>query len=171
MATEQHRLLAVFAHPDDESFRPGGTLALLARSGVCVQVLTATRGQAGSCGQPPICSMDELPMVRGDELRCACKALSLQEPILLDYYDGSLSDTDQMAIVPALLTVIREINPQVLLTFGEDGISGHPDHIAIARYTRRAYQLADQVAALLFNCRATVARICPGHAPDLRCPG
>ncbi len=51
-----HAILMVFAHPDDETFRPGGTLALLARRGVRVQVLTATRGQAGSRGDPPVCT-------------------------------------------------------------------------------------------------------------------
>mgnify|MGYP000732581162 CR=1 FL=1 len=64
-------LLAVFAHPDDEAYRPGGTLALLARRGVRVHLLTATRGQAGSCGEPPLCTPDELPTVRERELRCA----------------------------------------------------------------------------------------------------
>lgn len=68
-------LLAVFAHPDDETFRCGGTLALLAQRGVRVQVLTATRGQAGSCGAPPLCAPEELPAVRENELRCACAAL------------------------------------------------------------------------------------------------
>jgi len=77
-------LLAVFAHPDDESFRPGGTLALLARRGARVQVLTATRGGAGSCGNPPLCAPEELPALREAELRCACKALNLLPPILLD---------------------------------------------------------------------------------------
>lgn len=58
------RLLAVLAHPDDEAYRPGGTLALPARRGVRAHVLTATRGQAGSCGDPPLYARDELPVVR-----------------------------------------------------------------------------------------------------------
>ncbi len=57
-------LLAVFAHPDDETFRPGGTLAWLAQRDVRVHLLTATRGEAGSCGEPPLCAPDELPAVR-----------------------------------------------------------------------------------------------------------
>ena len=77
MAGGMPSLLAVFAHPDDETFRPGGTLALLARRGVEVHVLTATRGEAGSCGDPPLCSPEELPAVRESELRCACAALGL----------------------------------------------------------------------------------------------
>lgn len=64
-------LLAVFAHPDDETFRPGGTLALLACGGFPVHVLTATRGEAGSCGDPPLCTSEELAAVREKELRCA----------------------------------------------------------------------------------------------------
>ena len=72
-------LLAVFAHPDDETFRPGGTLALLARRGVKVHVLTLTHGEAGSCGRPPLCMPDELPACER-ELRCACAALGIQPP-------------------------------------------------------------------------------------------
>ena len=63
-------LLAVLAHPDDETFRCGGMLALLARQGVRVQVLTASRGQAGSCGDPPVCRPEVLGTVREAELRC-----------------------------------------------------------------------------------------------------
>jgi LmbE family N-acetylglucosaminyl deacetylase len=66
------RVLAVFAHPGDETFRCGGTLALLARCGVRAQVLTATRGQAGSRGDPSLCTPDEFPAMRENELRCAC---------------------------------------------------------------------------------------------------
>jgi LmbE family N-acetylglucosaminyl deacetylase len=66
-------LLAVLAHPDDESFRCGGTLALLARRGVRVNVLTATRGRAGSCGDPPLCRPDECPPCAS--VSCAVPAL------------------------------------------------------------------------------------------------
>jgi LmbE family N-acetylglucosaminyl deacetylase len=92
-------LLAVFAHPDDETFRPGGTLALLARQGVQVYLLTATRGEAGSCGDPPVCRPEELPVVRERELRCACAALGIEPPHILDYPDGRLSDVDPEAVV------------------------------------------------------------------------
>ncbi len=61
MAGDTPVLLAIFAHPDDETFRPGGTLALLAQRGVKVHVLTLTHGEAGSCGEPPLCTPDELP--------------------------------------------------------------------------------------------------------------
>jgi N-acetylglucosamine malate deacetylase 2 len=67
---------------------------------VRVQVLTATRGQAGSRGNPPLCVPEELPAVRESELRCACKALGILPPILLDYQDGQLSEADPENSLP-----------------------------------------------------------------------
>ncbi len=156
METKEHtsqimtsaNLLAVFAHPDDETFRCGGTLALLAQRGVRVQVLTATRGQAGSCGDPLLCTPEELPAVRENELRCACAALGIQPPILLDYQDGQLSEAVPEIIVSEILSVIREVKPQMILTYGPDGVSGHPDHIAIGRFTTEAFHRALDVVAL-----------------------
>lgn len=141
-------LLAVFAHPDDESFRPGGTLALLARRGVHVQVLTATRGGAGSRGDPPLCPPEELPALRATELHYACAALGIQPPILLNYQDGHLPEADPERIVSEILAVVRQVRPQIMLTFGADGLSGHPDHIAIGRAAAEAFRLAEEVAAL-----------------------
>ena len=141
-------LLAIFAHPDDETFRPGGTLALLARYGVGVHVLTATRGQSGSCGHPPLCSQQELPAVRERELRCACDALGLEPPRLLDYQDGHLPEVNPEEITEHILTAACEIHPQVLLTFGPDGLSGHADHIAIGRCAAQAYARCEDIAAI-----------------------
>lgn len=141
-------LLAIFAHPDDESFRPGGTLALLARRGVRVQVLTATRGEGGSCGDPPLCTPEELPAVREAELRCACAALGLEPPRLLDYRDGTLAEVDAEGLTAAILHVVREVRPQVMLTFGPEGLSGHPDHVTVGRCAAEAFRRAGDVAAL-----------------------
>jgi len=141
-------LLAVFAHPDDESFRCGGTLALLAQRGVRVQLLTATRGQAGSCGEPPLCRPDELPIVRERELRCACAALGIEPPLVLDYEDGHLSEAAPQIIVAQILDMADKLRPQVMLTFGPDGLSGHPDHIAIGQFAAQAFRFADDVIAL-----------------------
>jgi len=141
-------LLAVLAHPDDESFRCGGTLALLARRGVRVQVLTATRGQAGSCGEPPLCRPDELPIVRERELRCACAALGVLPPILLDYEDGHLSEANPTVIITQILVVVDRLRPQVMLSFGPEGLSGHPDHVAVGQFTAQAFRFADNVIAL-----------------------
>ena len=135
-------LLAVLAHPDDEAFRCGGTLALLARGGVKVHLLTATRGEAGSCGEPPLCSPEELPALREQELRCACAALDVAPPRLLDYRDGALARVDEEEAVGQVLAMIQDLRPQVLLTWPPDGLSGHPDHVAVSRWTALAFQRA-----------------------------
>jgi LmbE family N-acetylglucosaminyl deacetylase len=145
---EPLKLLAVFAHPDDEAFRCGGTLALLAQQRVRVQVVTATRGEAGSCGEPPLCTSAELPAVRERELRCACAALGIEPPRMEDGCDGHLASADPELLVKQVLDVVCEVRPQVLLTFGPDGLSGHPDHIAIGRCAMEAYRRAEGVAAL-----------------------
>jgi LmbE family N-acetylglucosaminyl deacetylase len=140
--------LAVFAHPDDETFRPGGTLALLARKGAKVHLLTATRGEAGSRGDPPLCEVKDLADVRERELRCACAALGLEPPRVLNYKDGHLHEADPEAVVADILAFMDEVRPQVVLTFGADGLSGHPDHVSIGQCTAQAYAASDQIAAL-----------------------
>ncbi len=135
-------LLAVFAHPDDETFRCGGTLALLARRGVRVHVLTATRGEAGSCGDPPLCRPDELPLVRERELRCACAALGIEAPIVLDYRDSTLADVANEEGAGHVMAAVRELRPQALLTWPPHGLSGHPDHVAVSRWATRAFDSA-----------------------------
>jgi N-acetylglucosamine malate deacetylase 2 len=144
----QQALLTVFAHPDDEAFRCGGTLALLARSGVRVQVLTATRGEAGACGDPPLCTPEELPARRECELSCACAALGLEPPRFLGYADGCLAKADAEALIAQILAAIGETGAQALLSFGADGLSGHPDHIAIGHCAAEAYRRDEDVAAL-----------------------
>lgn len=135
-------LLVILAHPDDETFRCGGTLALLARRGVRVQVLTASRGQAGSCGDPPLCLPENLGMVRETELRCACAALNLEPPILLDYRDGALAQVAEAEAVAQVMATVRQLRPQVLLTWPPGGLSGHPDHVAVSRWTTLAFEQA-----------------------------
>jgi len=133
-------LLAVFAHPDDETFRCGGLLALLAERGVEVNLLTATRGEAGSCGDPPLCEAEELGEVRERELQRACGALGIKPPAFLDYTDGKLTEVDEEEVVARIKAIIRELRPQILLTWPADGLSGHPDHKAVSRWTSRVFE-------------------------------
>jgi LmbE family N-acetylglucosaminyl deacetylase len=141
-------LLGIFAHPDDETFRPGGTLALLSRQGVQVEVLTFTRGEAGSCGNPPLCTPAELPAVRERELRCACAALGIQPPRLLNYADLHLQEADAEEMVAQILSVVNEVRPQVWLSFGPDGLSRHPDHLVVSQWAGEAFRRAEAAAAL-----------------------
>jgi LmbE family N-acetylglucosaminyl deacetylase len=135
---EIQSLLAIFAHPDDETYRAGGTLALLAQKGAQVWVLCATRGE---CGIPKLRPV-EAGEVRQAELECACRILGIEPPRFLDYRDGMLLQVNEEQAVGQVVRAIRELRPQALLTWPPDGVSGHPDHVAVSRWTKKAFQRA-----------------------------
>lgn len=132
-------VLVLTAHPDDETFRCGGLLALLAAQGVRVQVLAATRGEGGSCGDPPLCARDTLGALREEELRCACRALGIEPPRFLDYRDEALAAADEGEAVDRVLAVMRALEPEAVITWPRHGLSGHPDHAAVSRWATLAY--------------------------------
>ena len=136
-------LLAIFAHPDDETYRAGGTLALLAQKGAQVWVLCATRGELGI----PKFSPEEAGEIRQAELECACRTLGIEPPRFLDYRDGMLPQVNEGQAIEELVRAIRELRPQALLTWPPDGVSGHTDHIAVSRWTSKAFRLAADPSA------------------------
>jgi len=135
-------LMAVFAHPDDEAFGTGGTLARYAAEGCDVYLVTATRGEAGEIASPDLANAANLPDVRERELRCACQVYGIHPPRFLGYVDGQLATVHQGQAVAKVVRLIRELRPQVLITFGPDGIYGHYDHIAAHRWATIAVDLA-----------------------------
>ncbi len=135
-------LMAIFAHPDDEAFGTGGTLAKYAAEGNDVYLVTATRGEAGQIAEPDLATTANLPYVREQELRCACQIYGIHPPRFLDYVDGQLPIVHQGQAVGKLVRIIRELRPQVLITFGPNGIYGHYDHIAVHRWATIAVDLA-----------------------------
>lgn len=141
--SEPLRLLAVLAHPDDESLGLGGTLAHYAEQGVDTYVLTATRGQRGrfftNDDRP---SDEEVGRVREAELRAAAAELGVREVSLLDYRDGELDAADPTGATNRIAAELRRIRPQVVVTFDAYGAYGHPDHIAISQLTGAACVLA-----------------------------
>lgn len=134
--------MAVFAHPDDEAFGTGGTLTKYAAEGCDVYLVTATRGESGQIAEPDLATPVNLPHVREHELRCACQIYGVHPPRFLDYVDGQLPIVHQGQAVGKLVRLLRELKPQVVITFGSDGIYGHYDHIAVHRWTTIAVQLA-----------------------------
>ncbi len=106
-------LMAVFAHPDDEAFGTGGTLARYAAEGCDVYVVTATRGEAGEIAEPDMATKANLPLVRERELRCACQQYGAHPPIFLDYLDGQLTVVHQGQAVGKLVRLIRQLKPDV----------------------------------------------------------
>lgn len=143
----ERRLLGLFAHPDDEARIVGGALARYASESVAVSLVVATRGEEGSCGEPPLCAPEELPRFREQELRAACAILGVTDLEILDYRDGSLVTGDRLALTGDLVAAIRRFRPHVVLTFGPEGRTLHPDQIAIHEAATAAFRLAANPAA------------------------
>jgi LmbE family N-acetylglucosaminyl deacetylase len=124
-------VLAVFAHPDDESLACGGLLARCAADGLPGTVLCLTRG-AGVPADPARAA------VRTRELEAAAAVLDLSELILLDYRDGYLPWEDAAALERDVAQAIRRLRPELVVTFGDDGLYWHPDHVAVYERTTAA---------------------------------
>ena len=137
-------LLAVFAHPDDESIACGGLLALCADRGVRVSLICATHGENHGGVRDEVWFEQ-----RARELDAAAAVLGIGEVILLDYRDGFLPWSDDM---PARIEAeIRRLRPDAVVTFGQDGLYWHPDHIAICEATTTAVEaLGDEGPALYY---------------------
>ncbi len=144
MTDQPFRLMAVLAHPDDESLGCGGTLARYAGEGVETFVVTATRGQSGRYRGERFGSgtlhpgPDELGRIREAELRAACRVLGVRGVRVLDYLDGALDRADPREVIATIASELRRVRPQVVITFAPDGSYGHPDHIAISQLTTAA---------------------------------
>lgn len=141
--TGRLKLLVVFAHPDDESMRMGGALAKYAAEGVEVYLICATRGERGWFGpeeQNP--GPDVLGQIRTTELENAADILGMKGLYFLDYIDGEVDKVDHAEAVGKIVTYIRRVMPQVVVTFPPDGNYGHPDHIAIGQFTSASVVLA-----------------------------
>ena len=154
--SEVLRLLAVLAHPDDESLGVGGILATYSAGGIETHVLTATRGQAGRFrgakeGEgPEHPGRAALAAIREKEVRAAAAVLGVRGLTLLDFEDGRLDEAEPADAVRRVAAEIRRVRPHVVVTFGPDGGYGHPDHIAISQ----------------FAAAGIVAAADPSHAPE-----
>jgi len=133
------KLLAVFAHPDDESMGIGGTLAKYAAEGVEIYLVCATRGERGWWGpEGTDPGLERVGEIRTKELEAAGKVLGLKEIHFLNYIDGDLDQANPEEAIRKVAAHIRRIKPQVMITFAHDGNYGHPDHIAISQFTNAA---------------------------------
>jgi N-acetyl-1-D-myo-inositol-2-amino-2-deoxy-alpha-D-glucopyranoside deacetylase len=154
---KQNSLVAVLAHPDDESFGMGGTLALYAQKGVAIHLICATRGEAGEMESDCLEGYDSIAQRRESELRCAAELLGITSVQFLDYRDSGMSGSPDNQHPQALVNApvanvaqqiadhIRRLRPQVIITFDPIGGYKHPDHIAIHKATVEAFKLASDV--------------------------
>ncbi len=152
--TEKRVLLAVLAHPDDETFGTGGSLAHYARIGVEVHLVCATRGEVGEVDPALLGDFNSIGELREHELRCAAGYLGLAGVHFLDYRDSgmagspenhhpqALAAAEQAQVIGDIVHYIRLIKPQVVITFDPIGGYMHPDHIAIHKAADRAFYAA-----------------------------
>jgi len=136
---DQLKLLAVFPHPDDETLGLGSTMAHYSAEGMDTYLVCATHGERGwfdSEGPDP--GFEGVARIREAELKGATENLGIKEVTLLDYIDGDVDQANPEEIIRKIVSQIRRIKPQVVVTFGPDGNYGHPDHIALSQFTNAA---------------------------------
>jgi LmbE family N-acetylglucosaminyl deacetylase len=147
-------LLAVLAHPDDETFGTGGTLAYYASKGADVYLVCATRGEVGEVDPEMLHGFASIGELREHELRCAAEHLGLKGVYFLDFRDSgmegspdnkhpqALANAEVDTVAAKIVPYMRSLRPQVVITFDPVGGYMHPDHIAIHKATVRAFHAA-----------------------------
>lgn len=149
-------LMCVLAHPDDETFGPGGTITRYAREGVRVSVIIATSGQAGrSAGLAS--TPEKLGRIREDEAREAGRFLGVAAIHFLGYEDGKLDEVSEIEVEERVARLIREERPDVVITFGPEGAGNeHRDHRRVSQITTRAIGTAADPDAFKDQIRAGI---------------
>lgn len=144
------KILVVLAHPDDETFIVGGTIARYAQLGLAVTLVCATKGEMGSrLGVPAYATRETLPALREAELRAACQALGVTDLRFLGLRDKTVDYYDPGRLAERIAAMMREVAPDVVITFHE-ATGGHADHCAIGRATRIAFEQAGGHASLYY---------------------
>src|SRR5689334_4399649 len=123
-------IVGIWAHPDDEAYLSGGLMALARDNGQRVVCVTATRGELGT-PDPAAWPPDRLAAERTRELANCLAVLGVGEHHWLGYGDGECAGVDPDAAAARLGDLIGDVRPDTVLTFGPDGITGHPDHCTV----------------------------------------
>jgi LmbE family N-acetylglucosaminyl deacetylase len=137
------RVACVFAHPDDDTYGVAGALALHAGGDLQVTAVLTTSGEAGLIADPSLATRERLGAVREEEDRRAWQALGL-EPVIhfLRHPDGGVADVPREQLVAEYLSILQEARPDVVITFGPDGVTAHADHVAVGAAATAAFLAA-----------------------------
>lgn len=130
-------ILAVLAHPDDESTFLGGTIPKYVKQGVIVDLICATRGEKGN--RLDVLGDIDLGDAREAELRAAAAIIKIRNIYFLGYIDGTMEKSNADEITNKVLEIMQQIRPEIVITFGPDGYTGHKDHVTIGEATTRAF--------------------------------
>jgi N-acetyl-1-D-myo-inositol-2-amino-2-deoxy-alpha-D-glucopyranoside deacetylase len=150
MALTGKTILCVFAHPDDESLACGGTLARAADAGARVILFCASRGEAGSVSDTALVPDGDLGAARTRELSEAAGLLGIAEVIVMNHPDGELRWNDAADMERELGQALQRYRPDAVITFGEDGLYWHDDHVGIHEHTVAAVAALGAAAPPLY---------------------
>ena len=168
------RLLVAFAHPDDETFGPAGTIIHYANRGVAIHYVCATRGEAGHVDPELLEGYSSLADLRTQELKCAARHLGLAGLHLLDYHDSGMENAPENGdpaslfqapmdkVVEVITRLIRQIRPQVVITFDRTGGYFHPDHVKMHTATTLAFHAAGDPSRFPWQLEQGL----PAHQPQ-----
>jgi len=136
------RLSLVFAHPDDDTFGVGGTIAKH-RDDLDLQVILATSGEAGIIADPSLATRENLGRVREEESRASYRALGVEPELhFLRYPDGGLAGVEREELVAKVAELVAAFRPEVVVTFGPEGVTKHEDHVTMHHVGTEAFQRA-----------------------------
>jgi LmbE family N-acetylglucosaminyl deacetylase len=134
------RVACVFAHPDDDTFGVAGSLALHAGDDLELTMILATSGDAGRIADASLATRETLASVREAEDLASWRALGLEPDLrFLRHPDGSLSRMPRDQLVVEVRALLEAAAPEIVVTFGSDGITGHEDHVAIGEVATQAF--------------------------------
>ena len=131
------KIIFVFAHPDDESFSSGGTIAHLSKNNAAVKLITATKGEGGETNG--ICKKKDLGIIREKELKNAAKVLGIEQIFFLGFKDGTLIDIPKNKLKNNILKILKKEKPDIVVTFDKNGGSNHPDHKTMSQAATYAF--------------------------------
>ena len=152
-------VLAAFAHPDDEGFGSGGTLAMLAARGARITLVSLTNGDVGEISDPSLATPQTLARVRQEEMRQAALVTGVTDVRFLGYRDSGMAGTEDNnhpnslyqappdQVVDPLVAIIREVRPEMIITHDPTGAYGHPDHVTTYSHVTQAFALSGDGAA------------------------
>ena len=142
----KQKIVCVFAHPDDEAFGPGGTIAKFSQTDE-LYILCATKGEAGITNREK-----NIAEIRQQELLASAKILGVKEVSFLGFIDGTLSNSNYHDLANRIKKYLEKIKPTKLLTFEPRGVSGHIDHITVSLVTSYLFEHLEYVKELMYYC-------------------
>lgn len=148
-------ILGIWAHPDDETWGSAGLMAMAAQNGQRVACVTATKGEAGKTADESRWPSSQLGEIRTKELQASLDILGVTEHYWLDYEDGKLAQADTKTAVTKIASIITKVQPDTIISFGRDGLTGHSDHKTICEWACKAAKNAQSQALVLGVCEVS----------------